>query len=147
MPQPISANFFERTSQRKSISPYNQTEIERILPGQYSSIRLAVRRKIRRTIFFEHHSRLSIILTFRFRQPHFAVVTFSIESCRTPARNSDPEKARHFPVTCKEYVRLRKSERSARRDLEDLRDAIREGYRCGILRVVLPARASRENDG
>ncbi len=46
--------------------------------------------------------------------------------------------------TCREYVRLRKNDGSARRDLEDLRAAInhhaREGYHRGIVRVVLPAK-------
>ena len=44
--------------------------------------------------------------------------------------------------TCREYVKLRGNEGSARRDLEDLRAAInhhaREGYHRGIVRVVLP---------
>jgi integrase len=44
--------------------------------------------------------------------------------------------------TCREYVRLRGNEGSARRDLEDLRAALnhhaREGYHRGVVRVVLP---------
>ena len=44
--------------------------------------------------------------------------------------------------SCREYVRVRKNDGAARRDLEDLRAAInhhaREGYHRGIVRVLLP---------